>query len=280
VPKLAEVEAVRRVLDQCLAGKRIAEVEAAHDSIVFEGRTPEAIRAALLGRQVVGTGRKGKTFWLNLDEGCLLGHLGMTGWVRDLSAEREKRLISHGEAPLDDAEGHPRFLRLRLRADDGKEAVLTDGRRLARVWIGTSAEEDPRVKALGPDALTDPQGPAFLEAKLGRRKAPIKSLLMDQKILSGLGNWLADEILYQAGVSPHRLAMSLSSSEFVQIDQAMGAILRLAVEAEADETAYPPDWLFHHRWGGRHGADTLGGSQIRRDVIGGRTAAWVPDKQK
>lgn len=280
MPELAEVEAVRRVLDRCLVGRKIAEVEAAVDPIVFEGRTPEAVKAALLGRTVTGTGRKGKTFWLNLDEGCLLGHLGMTGWVRDLRAEREKRLISHGEAPLDDPEGRPRFLKLLLRADDGGEAALTDGRRLARVWLGSSGEADPRVLALGPDAFTEPQGPEFLAGRLGKRKAPIKSLLMDQKIISGLGNWLADEILYQAGVSPHRLANSLSDDEFFSVDQAMTAILGLAVEAEADEAAYPPDWLFHYRWGGRHGADTVAGLMIRRDVIGGRTAAWVPERQK
>ncbi len=280
MPELPEVEAVRRVLERCLVGKRLRAVEAVADAIVFEGLPPEAIVAALEGRAVQGAGRKGKAFWLEFDEPpWVYGHLGMSGWAREVGASVEKRLVSHGSAPLDDEGGRPRFLKLLLEAEDGRRVAMTDGRRLARVWLGRPAAEEPRVSALGPDAWLEPWQPADLARLLGRRTAPIKALLLDQRLFAGVGNWVADEALYHARLAPARPAGSLSEAEVEALVRALATVLEVAVGVEADSARFPEGWLFPHRWGGARGSQEIDGRAIRRDTVGGRTTAWVPGWQ-
>lgn len=280
MPELPEVEAVRRLLDRVLVGRTIVEVEAAPDDIVFEGLSPEMVCAALLGKTVVGTGRKGKIFWLQLSEKpWLFGHLGMSGWVREVGGDGP-RLVSHGDAPLDDEEGRPRFLKWMLTTDEGRRVAFTDGRRLGRVWLGDDPARDPRVAALGPDVLLTPISGQDLAAVVSKRKAPIKSLLLDQRFFAGVGNWVADEVLYQARIAPARLGASLSPEEAAALADALKRVVEFAVEVGADADRYPEDWLFAHRWGGKYGSEAVMGKAIRRDKIGGRTTAWVPDLQR
>lgn len=280
MPELPEVETVCRTMRRALQGKRLAEVEAADDSIVYKMSSPGAVREALLGRRIERIGRKGKTWWIETESSPIVfGHLGMAGWVRELGAPTI-RLREHGEAPLDDENGRPRFLKLMLTAEDGARIALTDGRRLARVWTAPSVAEDLKAQKLGPDAYDElPQGPGF-KALFEARKAPIKAVLMDQNAISGIGNWIADEVLYQAGIAPHRMANSLTPSELKKLRQSIEAVIRFAVEVGADAEKYPEDWLFHYRWGGAKGATKLGGKAIVRETVGGRTTAWIPSLQK
>ncbi|MBI1756712.1 MAG: hypothetical protein HYR64_06350 [Fimbriimonas ginsengisoli] len=280
MPELPEVETACRVMRRALLGKRVAEVEVVPDTIVFGGAPPEAIAGALKGHSVVDVGRRGKTWWLTTDApGAVIGHLGMSGWIRHLG-QPTIRLKEHGDAPLDDPNGRPRFLKLLITAEDGCRVALTDGRRLARVWIAESAEKDRKIKALGPDAYDAlPNGEAF--ARLFKaRKAPIKAILMDQKILAGIGNWLADEVLYHARIAPAREAGSLSAKEYAALREQIEVVLRTAVELGADEHKYPKGWMFHFRWGGSRGHEMIEGREIRREQVGGRTTAWVPSLQK
>ncbi|HRF58541.1 MAG TPA: DNA-formamidopyrimidine glycosylase family protein [Fimbriimonadaceae bacterium] len=280
MPELPEVETVRRLLQRALVGQKLVEVEVAPDEIVFEGAPPEAIVEALLGRTVTGAHRKGKAFWLAFDDApWLFGHLGMAGWVRELGAGTI-RLREHGEAPFEDEEGRPRFLKLRLVAENGAQIVLTDLRRLARVWLGESAESDEFVRGLGPDCLLEPATGKDLERRLAGRKAPIKALLLDQRLFAGVGNWIADEVLYHARIDPRRPAGTLTTGELRRLAEALSVIIQKAVDVGADSAQYPPEWLFHHRWGGGKGADTIGGRTLVREQVGGRTTAWVPGLQK
>lgn len=267
---------MRRVL----VGHTIVEAEAVPDTIVFGAAPPEAIRSALVGRTVRGVGRKGKFWWIEFDEPpVLFGHLGMSGWIRELGAPTI-RLKEHGEAPLDDETGRPRFLKLMLTADTGQRIAFTDGRRLGRVWLGESPQKDPRVARLGPDALEElPKGERFA-ALFAKRTAPIKALLMDQGILSGIGNWVADESLYHARIAPQREAGSLTDKELRKLRKAILYVLQLSVDAGADDDKYPSDWLFHFRWGGDRGHERLGKYEIRRAQVGGRTTAWLPAIQR
>jgi formamidopyrimidine-DNA glycosylase len=267
---------MRRVLE----GKRISEAEFPQDDIVFSGLGSEALVESVLGARVEGVGRKGKFWWLQLDRTpWLFGHLGMSGWIRDLSAP-ETRLREHGEAPLADEEGRPRFLKMLLGAEDGARIAFTDGRRLGRLWLAESVEADARVQALGPDAREDLPSSKELHARLVKRKAPIKAILMDQSFLSGLGNWTVDEVLYQARISPKRPASKLKPKESERLRQVIQDVLEIAVELEADSDRFPPEWLFHHRWGGAKGKQIIEGRQIVREQVGGRTTAWVPEIQK
>ncbi|MBV6456897.1 MAG: Formamidopyrimidine-DNA glycosylase [Fimbriimonadaceae bacterium] len=268
------------MLRRTMVGKTIAAAEVAPDEIVLEGRSPAEVEAALVGRKVSAIGRKGKFFWLEFDGPPIVcAHLGMAGWFRELGAPTI-RLKEHGKAPLDDENGRPRFLKLLLQADDGVRAAMTDGRRLSRIWLAESSAADPRVAKLGPDAYDQLPSVDALVQMLKGRTAPIKALLLDQGLFAGVGNWLADEALYHARISPKREGGSLKKAELARLREALTDVLAVAVEAGADEHKYPEDWMFHHRWGGAKGPDLLLGKPIRRETVGGRTTAWVPGLQK
>jgi len=286
MPELPEVETVRRRMAGVLEGRRISSVEAVEDGIVFGDTGPAALEAALTGRLVTRVGRKGKYWWLETDEGpCLVGHLGMAGWVRDVGPTREAvgeelRLMEHGRAPLDDASGRPKFLKLMIEAKDGGRIALTDGRRLARVRLCNDPNADPGIAKLGPDCLEEPRTGQELRAVLAGRSAPIKALLLDQTLFAGVGNWVADEALYMARIAPQRSAGSLSRTEAVRLAKALVTVLQTAVEAGADHTRYPEGWMFHSRWGGKKGHQRIGGRRLVREQVGGRTTAWVPGWQR
>jgi formamidopyrimidine-DNA glycosylase len=280
MPELPEVETVRRVMRRALQGKRIAEVEVVPDEIVLAKVEPEVIAKALKGAKVNEVGRRGKFWWLELDRTpWLFGHLGMSGWIRELG-QHTIRLKEHGSQPLDDETGRPRFLKLLLQAEDGTQVAFTDGRRLGRLWLADDPASDERVRELGPDALDELPKVAALQATLGKRKAPIKAILMDQGLFPGIGNWVADEVLYHAKIAPQRAASSLESKEIERLRKAILSVLQTAVDAGADSDKYPKDWLFHHRWGGDRGKQEVDGRTLIREKIGGRTTAWVPELQK
>jgi formamidopyrimidine-DNA glycosylase len=281
MPELPEVETVCRVMRDALQGKRIARVEVVRDSIVLSGLSPLALEKALLRRTVREVGRHGKFFWLAFaDDGpTVYGHLGMSGWIRAVG-KQGTRLHGHGDAPFDDQAGRPRFLKLGVYARDGAGVVLTDPRRLGRVWLGGSPESEPRVKRLGRDAFDDLPSVDELRVLFGRRRIPIKAVLLDQGALAGIGNWIADEVLYQSRIAPKRSAASLTAVEVAALRRSIRSVLARAVKVGADHQHFPKSWLFEHRWGGTRGAAQIAGQLIVREEVGGRTTAWVPTRQK
>ena len=234
----------------------------------------------LRGAKVTGVGRKGKYWWIELDrKPWLFGHLGMAGWIREMG-EPTIRIREMGNMPLDDEEGRPRFLKLMLTTEEGRRIAMTDGRRLARLWLSDSPETDKRVGALGFDAWKGLPSSSELHVLLKKRKAPLKAILLDQAVFAGVGNWIADEVMLMARLSPHRLGTSLSEKEAGALKKAIEDVIGLAVEKGADKEKFPPDWLFHVRWGGKKGIPQFDGHDIIREQVGGRTTAWVPDLQK
>jgi formamidopyrimidine-DNA glycosylase len=230
---------------------------------------------------VKGVGRRGKFFWIEFEDGgALMGHLGMSGAVYDISSD-ETHGVSYRESKIMrvDAEGEPRFLKLRLESGKHK-VVITDARRLGRLLLVDDVLADKTYKSLGPDAKADLWPKQEFFKRTIKRKVPIKALLLNQSFLAGIGNYLADEILYEARIAPARLASSLSDKECGALHDAIVSIIKTAVSVNADYEKFPEDWLFHHRWGGSRGSERIGGQEIRRDTVGGRTTAWVPSRQK
>jgi formamidopyrimidine-DNA glycosylase len=281
MPELPEVETVCRVMRRTLQSKRIARVEIMRDSLFFSGVAPKVLESALLGRTVREVGRHGKFFWLSLDGGgpTVYGHLGMSGWIRAVG-KQGTRLHGHGDAPFDDKAGRPRFLKLGIYARDGSGFVLTDPRRLGRVWLGPSPDTERRLKRLGRDAFDDLPSASELCALFGRRRIPIKAVLLDQGALAGIGNWIADEVLYQSRIAPKRSAASLTATEVAALRRSIRSVLAHAVKVSAEHHRFPKSWLFEHRWGGTRGAVQIAGQAIVREEVGGRTTAWVPTRQK
>jgi formamidopyrimidine-DNA glycosylase len=206
----------------------------------------------------------------------------MSGWIREVgrTSRESTRLQAHGEAPFDDEHGRPRFLKLLLETRGGRGIAFTDPRRLGRIWVGGDPADERRVQRLGRDAHDDLPSVKELAALFARRKIPIKALLLDQGALAGLGNWLADEVLYHARIAPQRLAPSLDTREISALRRAIRTVVGHAVKVGADPARFPRTWLFEHRWGGSRGSQQINGHAIRRDEVGGRTTAWVPAVQK
>jgi formamidopyrimidine-DNA glycosylase len=263
MPELPEVEAARRLAERVLAGRRITEAAARLDPVVFENAGPRRVEQALRGRRVRAVRRKGKHFWLELDRRpWLLMHFGMTGWLfayRDV-AER------------------PRHWRLEILAEGGRRLCFNDSRRFGRIRLQQDPLTEPPVSELGFDVLDAPPPLKVLAELLSRRRAPVKALLLDQSLFAGVGNWIADEVLYQAAVAPHRPASSLTPGEVARLRARLVAVVRHAVKVGADSERFPRTWLFHRRWDVKQppGAQEV----IRRETIAGRTAAWVPARQK
>ena len=279
MPELPEVDAARVLARRVALGRKITRVWCASDPIVFEARPPREFTKALLGRRVRGVGRHGKHLWLELDRRpwpCF--HFGMTGEFHAPSA-RAARLVSSGSKDRG-VVWPPRFAKLRLTFDDGGELVMTDPRRLGRIRLKNDPPSEPPISGLGFDALLGLPGPAEFAGLLEDRSAPIKALLLDQSFAAGVGNWIADEVLYQARIAPRRPARSLSRDEARRLRSALRSVVAMAVGARADSDRYPRSWLFHHRWGKNAAAVTARGEKIRHDTVGGRTTAWVPTIQR
>jgi formamidopyrimidine-DNA glycosylase len=279
MPELPEVEVGRIIARRVAAGRLITHVRCADDPLVFEGVAPARLRRALLGRRVQAVRRHGKHLWFELDRRPWPSlHFGMTGGFHTPEG-RGVKLISSGDRDPDGA-WPPRFSKLHLVFEDGGELVFADARRLGRVRLRHDPRGEPPISLLGFDALHEIPTLARFREMLGARAAPLKALLLDQSFAAGVGNWIADEVLYQARLDPRRAARSLSREEATRLRARLSAVVALSVRVRSDSDRYPRSWLFHYRWGKRVGAVTGRGESIRYIVVGGRTTAWVPNVQK
>jgi formamidopyrimidine-DNA glycosylase len=264
MPELPEVEASRRRIQRWLGGRRLTQVMVVDDPVVFAGASPRSVVAALRGRRVRAVRRRGKHLWLELDRRPWIAfHFGMTGWFYFYRREEER----------------PRFLKIEIVAADGRRLAYADARRFGRVRVQHDPASEPPVSRLGFDPLEGLPPAGDLAAHLARRKAPLKAVLLDQSLFAGVGNWVADEVLYQARLSPRRPAQSLSPSEVRRLRHRLHDVIARAVAVGADSDRFPSTWLFHTRWGRRAGALTARDEPIVHETIGGRTTAWVPSRQ-
>jgi formamidopyrimidine-DNA glycosylase len=265
MPELPEVESVRRRVERALRGRRILDVRTVPDSIVYDGVSPGQFADALRGRRVKAVRRKGKHLWMELDRRPWpLFHFGMTGWFELYRREEDR----------------PRFWKFELRMDDGTRLAMPDGRRLGRIRLRYEPGREPPLDGLGFDVLLDPPAEAVLLEVLARRHAPIKAVLLDQGLFAGVGNWIADEVLFHARIRPDRRASGLSPAEVRRLRSRLLSIVNRAVAVDADSDRFPRGWLFHRRWGKNPEARTVGGERIVHHTIGGRTTAWVPSRQR
>jgi formamidopyrimidine-DNA glycosylase len=279
MPELPEVERGRRIAMKTARGRRIVEARCADDPIVFEGVSPARFRRALVGRQVRAVHRHGKHLWFELDRRpwpCL--HFGMTGGFHTAPGGPGVTLKSSGKRP--DRAWPPRFTKLQLILDDGGELVVADPRRLGRIRLRRDPAHEPPISGLGFDAHRAlPALPRF-RALVRQRGAPLKALLLDQTFAAGVGNWIADEVLYQARLDPRRRARTLTDAETARMRAALRRVIDVAVRLSSDSDRYPRGWLFHRRWGKNPRAVTITGQRIHHITVGGRTTAWVPARQR
>ena len=236
-----------------------------------------------MGRTLGVARRLGKHMWWEMHGGGAktpeslspLFHFGMTGAmsVKGEGASKYKSFV------VDTSSWPPRFAKLVVTFDNGVSLAYTDPRRFGRVrLVAGDVEASPPISDLGFDPLLAMPPDAEFAAMYAARAAPIKAALLDQKIAAGVGNWIADEVLYHAGVHPETRAKDLSRAQLSEIRRAMGFVVETACRAGADAELFPSDWLFHHRWG--KVAGKVGGKPISFITVGGRTTAFVAAVQK
>lgn len=275
MPELPEVEHARRLLARAAVGRRVVRANVADDELVIVDG-PKAVRRALEGKTIESAERRGKWLWLALDRPPHpLFHFGMTGSFR--TREDAPLRLKSGPRRVD-VGWPPRFTKLELLLDDGAMLAFTNARRLGRVLLRNDPSSEPPISELGFDPLIDLPSASAIAALLARRSGPIKGALLDQSFAAGVGNWVADEVLYQARIDPRRSASSLDAAEARRLRSKLAHVVTLAVEVDADAERYPARWLFHHRW--EKGQRTAAGERIEHLTIAGRTTAWVPSRQR
>jgi formamidopyrimidine-DNA glycosylase len=265
MPELPDVESARRRAARALEGRRIERVFTVDDPIVYQGVTPRRFARALRGRLVRVIHRKGKHLWMALDERPFpLFHFGMTGSFELYRREADR----------------PRFWKVEILMEDGTRLAMPDARRFGRIRLQQEPEDEAPIADLGFDPLQGLPAVNELHRLLSRRRAPLKAVLLDQSLFAGVGNWIADEVLFQARLRPDREASGLRPEETARLRSRMLDIIRRAVAVDADSDRFPKSWLFHHRWGRNANARTAAGEKITHATIGGRTTAWVPGRQR
>jgi formamidopyrimidine-DNA glycosylase len=251
MPELPDVEGFKRYLKRHAGGKRVRKAEVL-DRTMLRNSSPQALARAVRGRALARPRRHGK--WLLCDAGdaTVLMHFGMTG------------LLKWGERR------HPHD-RLVFSFADG-ELSYRNMRKFGGVWLAHGDREVQAVTGpLGPDAM-DLDAERFDEI-LARRRGGMKAALMDQKLIAGLGNLLADEILWRAGIDPRRDARTLGEDDRAELHRIMRDVL---VQSNRRARVPPlPDWLTGARDVRDPDCPRCGG-KLRKATIAGRTACWCP----
>lgn len=256
---MIEVESYRQVAERT-AGRTITDVITPDDWYLKGDTTATALRAAIPGRTVAGTRRIGKLLLLDTDGPTLGLRFGMTG-----------RLLVDGAGPIEKLEyssgrNDPSWVRFALRFAGGGDLRMVDPRRLGGVQL------EPDVGHLGPDALA--LKPAQLRDALAASRAPLKAWLLDQGRVAGIGNLLADEILWRSGLDPVRTASSLDPEEAKGLHRHLLRTIRLLTARGGSHTG---DLQVARVCGAACPKD---GTPLLRRTIGGRTTYSCPLHQR
>jgi formamidopyrimidine-DNA glycosylase len=262
VPELPEVESYRRLAEARALDRVIQGVDAADGWYLKGGITGTSLADALVGRRFVSARRRGKLLLLaTSDGGPVLGlRFGMSG-----------RLVVDGTPGVEELWWSPRrqdvrWNRFAVRFSDGGALIMSDPRRLGGVLL------DPDEDRLGPDALT--VRPADLRKAVAGSTAPLKARLLDQAHLAGVGNLIADEALWRAGLSPNRPAGSLSDAELRRLHRHLRATL---VDFMGGGGSHTGHLMAERHPGGQCPKDH---TPLVRATVGGRTSWYCPLHQR
>ena len=272
MPELPEVETARSLIADQALHRPIVDVDDS-DSYVGRPHSPGELRSALTGRSLIAAHRRGKTIWLETSAagdaaapgGPEIGiHLGMSGRIVVTGPDGS---VAEGGDPHR-YEARPRkaeWNRFTLMFADGGSLVLLDPRRLGRVRL------NPDIGALGPDAAQ--VTPAEFRGLITKGTIAVKARLLDQSKIAGVGNLLADEILWQARVSPLARVDSLSSAQVNRLYRALKSVLE---SASAKGGAHTGDVIAARHPGGTCPRD---GAPMVHGTVGGRSTWWCSREQ-
>jgi formamidopyrimidine-DNA glycosylase len=276
MPELAEVEWYRKQWNAGL-GKKIVDVRLHGGNRVFRGTDPRELRRRLVGEKFLSSQARGKRmlFKFSGDNPEIIGacenirswlgiHLGMTGRIR-----------------VESGNFHPHKHDHLVLYQSERALVFTDSRQFGRVRFHRGRTEPDWWITSVPEIISPEFDRKFVDQFLDRhRKAPIKSVLLLQNGFSGIGNWMADEILWRAKVLPSKRTGKLTRQKRAAIFRATKFVVRRSLETLGRDFSDPPrNWLIHQKWK-RDGVCPLHGILLRHAIIGGRTTTWCPRCQK
>ncbi|HTV43715.1 MAG TPA: bifunctional DNA-formamidopyrimidine glycosylase/DNA-(apurinic or apyrimidinic site) lyase [Stellaceae bacterium] len=275
MPELPEVETVRRGLALKMTGRRIVQAELRRPDL--RRPFPPELAERLAGARIGALGRRGKYILVELDsDGLLLLHLGMSGRIIAGDAAAPAALHDH----------------VVLTLDDGTVVTFNDPRRFGTLDYTRRSEawRHPLLAGLGPEPLGPDFTGNYLAQKLAGKMTPIKSALLDQRVVAGLGNIYVCEALYRARLSPRRLAGTVGSIRAQRLVASIRAVLEEAIEAGGSSLR---DYVqtngelgyFQHRWAvyGREGEpcpDCDCSEGVRRIVQSGRSTFFCAKRQR
>ena len=272
MPELPEVETVRAGLAGAVTGRRVVSVEVGRERVARR-TSPQAIIDGLLGNLILAVDRRGKYLLIRLDDGSTaMVHLRMSGQLLVAAAGSARPAHCHVAAML----------------DDGRELRFVDPRTFGEVVVCSSADFDrvvPEIGRLGPDPLIDGIDVSYLQGVFSGRRRRLKSMLLDQSIIAGIGNIYADEICHHARLRPDRSVMSINREGLRRLAAAVDDVLVRAVAAGGStlgDAQYvgvdgvAGTFQFEHRVHARTGARcrTCGRGVVRRMLIDQRGTHW------
>jgi formamidopyrimidine-DNA glycosylase len=264
MPELAEVEWYRKQWDAGL-GDNVTAVELHERNRVFRGNNPRELQRNLVGQRLLSSQAQGKRMLFKFSNDNWLGvHLGMTGKLRV-------------EAPGSQRAKHDHLvLRQQHRA-----LVYRDSRQFGRIHFHHGRNGPVWWNTAVPEIITPEFDRIFFDRFLDRHKrAPIKAVLLLQNGFSGIGNWMADEILWRARILPSRRTATLTFPERAAIFRAAKFVVKKSLETLGHDFSEPPrNWLIHQKWK-RDGVCPRHPTLLRHATIAGRTTAWCPRCQK
>jgi len=298
MPELPEVETVRAGLERVLVGRRFVRIDQRRRDLRFA--LPERFAERLAGRRVESLGRRAKYILIRLDNGeVLVVHLGMTGRfsVRAPSRRAGGEGIVLGDYVYDHG-GDARHDHLVFTMSDGSLVTYNDARRFGYMELVPEAEMEghPFFAGLGVEPLSDDLTPAYLAARARGRKVDLKALLMDQRIVAGLGNIYVCEALFRAGLDPFKRAATLATktgkampaavrlvaaikSVLAEAVRAGGSTLRDYKQADGSLGRFQNEFAVYGREGQRCLRRGCRGT-VRRKVQGGRSTFYCPVCQR
>ena len=274
MPEMPEVEIIRRYLDKQLTGQRIMGVELLLPRQI-KWPEPEGYRAMAIGRTIAGMNRRGKYLLMALDNGsALVFHLRMTG-----------RLVYEP-----DGVNHDSHARLLFQLDGGGLLVYGDTRTLGTLYA-LSPGERWRIHGLaemGPEPLTEDFTPAYIQQTAKGRRTAVKSFLLNQKYIGGIGNIYADEALFLAGIHPLRPVGSLSAAECQRLHQSVNTVIAAGIRdggttfrdyknGEGKQGSHQEQLYVYNRQGQ---PCRRCGTEIEKMTVGGRGTHLCPQCQR